>query len=130
MNDPAHLEIKRALDALLIRGERVAITAQILLEFQSLATRPLSANGLGMTTLEANSQAHVIEAIFPFLDETPSVYMNWRMLMHRYDIRGRQVYDARLVAVMLAHGYTHILTANADHFRRFSEITVVEPKDV
>ena len=33
-----------------------------------------------------------------------------------------------LVAVMLAHGVTHLLTLNPTHFRRFSDlITIVEP---
>lgn len=118
--DPAHAEIKRAIDALLRRGETVAITAQTLVEFQALATRPR----------EANAQARDMEAIFPLLDETPAVYVRWCALMERYDVRGRQVYDARLVAVMLAHGVTRVLTANASHFRRFVEISVVEPKDL
>ena len=128
--DPAHAEIKRAVDALILRGETVVITAQNLVEFQALATRPLEANGLGMTSTEANDQARDMEIIFPLLEETPTVYTHWRTLMKRYDVRGRQVYDARLVAVMLAHGITHILTSNAKHFRQFVEITVVEPKDV
>ena len=128
--DLAHAAIKRAVDALFLQGETVAITAQTLVEFQALATRPTEANGLGMSPVEANDQARDMEAIFPLLEETPAVYIHWRTLMERYDVRGRQVYDARLVAVMLAHGVTHILTANAGHFRRFAEITVVEPKDV
>lgn len=128
--DPAHAQIKVAVDTLILRGETVAITAQNLVEFQALATRPLEANGLGLTTAEANEQARDMEAVFPFLEEIPSVYTYWRTLMERYDVRGRQVYDARLVAVMLAHSVTHLLTTNAGHFRRFSEITVVEPKEV
>ncbi len=128
--DPAHAEIKRAVDALLLRGETVAITAQNIVEFQALATRPLEANGLGLTTAEANDEAWDMETIFPLLEEIPAVYTHWRALMERYDVRGRQVYDARLVAVMLAHGVTHILTTNASHFRCFLEIAVVEPKDL
>ena len=83
-----------------------------------------------MTTAEANDQARDMEAIFPLLEESPTVYTHWRALMERYNVRGRQVYDARLVAVMLAHGVTHILTTNVSHFRRFPEIVVVEPRDV
>lgn len=129
--DPAHEDVKRAVDTLLLRGDLVAVTAQILVEFQALATRPAAANGLGMTRAEANDQARDLEAIFPLLDESPSVYRHWRTLMEDYEVLGRQVYDARLVAVMLAHGVTHLLTMNPTHFRRFSDlITVVEPTDV
>ncbi len=101
-----------------------------MIEFQALATRPAAANGLGHTPAEANRQAQDIEAIFPMLEEGPAVYAQWRLLMERYDVRGRQVFDARLVAVMLVHSITRILTMNAPHFRRFTEIDVVEPKDV
>jgi predicted nucleic acid-binding protein len=128
--DPLYPAIKRAIDALLLRGDVVSVTAQNLVEFQALATRPVEANGLGMTPAEANQQAREIEAVFPLLEETPDVYLNWRSLMERYDVRGRQVYDARIVAVMLAHGVTHVVTTNAAHFRRFPDITVVEPQEL
>ncbi len=32
---------------------------------------------------------------------------------------GRQVHDANIVATMLAHGETRLLTANRSDFRRF-----------
>ena len=41
--DPAHSVIKHAVDTLLLRGEEVSITAQNVVEFQALATRPLDA---------------------------------------------------------------------------------------
>jgi len=128
--DPLHTMIKRAVDTLIVRGDVVMITAQNLVEFHALATRPLDANGLGLSSTEANKQARDIAAIFPLLEETPDIYTQWRMLMENYDVRGRQVYDARLVAVMLAHDVTNILTTNTAHFRRFPEITVLEPKDI
>ena len=40
------------------------------------------------------------------------------------------VHDARLVAAMLVHKLTHILTFNSDDFRRYSEIIVVNPKQL
>jgi predicted nucleic acid-binding protein len=39
------------------------------------------------------------------------------------------VHDARLAAVMLAHGVNHILTFNVDDFRRYPGI-VVDPRHV
>ena len=100
------------------------------MEYQALATRPTDVNGLGLTRAEANAKAFTIEAFFSLLPETADIYPHWRNLMNMYEVNGKVVHDARLVAVMLAHGITHILTANASHFRRFVEITVVEPKDV
>jgi predicted nucleic acid-binding protein len=128
--DPYHLEVKQAIDSLLLTGETIYVTAQNLVEFQALATRPVAANGLGLTPQEANESAQEIESVFPLLEETPAIYTLWRSLMESYECRGRQVFDARLVAVMMAHGVTHILTRNPTDFRRFSEIQVIEPSEI
>lgn len=130
--DVHHVLVRAAVDRLLLRGETVYITAQNLVEFRALATRPLAANGLGLPPEEASIRAQRIEAIFPLLSETPDIYVHWRRLADTYRVVGRQVFDARLVAVMLAHGVTHILTLDAPHFRPFAaeSITVVEPHEV
>lgn len=129
-HDPDYAAIRTAVLRLQARRDPVYVTPQVLVEFQALATRPAEANGLGMTTAEASRHAVRLEAVFPMLPDTPDIYPLWRALVDTYDVRGRQVYDARLVAVMLAHGVTHILTLNPSHFRRFTEITVVAPRDV
>jgi predicted nucleic acid-binding protein len=129
-SDPLHPIVVTASDTLLRRGEILHITGQNLIEFQALATRPVSANGLGLSGQEATAEARVIEGLFPLLDETPAIYPIWRTMVETHDVAGRQVYDARLVAVMLAHGVTDLLTLNPTHFRRFSAINVTEPQDV
>jgi len=48
----------------------------------------------------------------------------------QYQLQGKRVHDARLVAVMLAYNVTHLLTFNPDDFRRIEEITVVSPESV
>jgi len=45
-------------------------------------------------------------------------------------VSGRQVHDARLAAVMLAHGVSHVLTFNVEDFRRYPGIVTVNPHDV
>ena len=92
-----------------------------------MATRPESANGLGFTSEEAIVAAREIEELFDLLPETPAVYPQWRTLVARYAVCGKQVHDTRLVAAMLVHGVTHILTLNGTDFRRFPGITIVEP---
>jgi hypothetical protein len=48
-------------------------------------------------------------------------------LVANYDVKGKQVHDARLVAGMLRHNVSHLLTFNAKDFSRYSEISVIEP---
>jgi len=45
-------------------------------------------------------------------------------------VLGKNVHDARLVAAMLEHNITHLLTLNVKDFKRFDEITVVDPAEV
>jgi predicted nucleic acid-binding protein len=67
---------------------------------------------------------------FQLLDEAPAAFSNWLHLVASHAVTGKQVHDARLVAVMQAHGVTHLLTFNVADFRRYSDITVVHPDDV
>ncbi len=43
---------------------------------------------------------------------------------------GKQAQDAHLVAAMLVHKVTHLLTFNDSDFKRFTEITVVNPQNI
>lgn len=51
----------------------------------------------------------------------------WRDLIARYGILGKQAHDAHMVAAMVRHGLTHLLTFNEQDFARFSEIAVIAP---
>lgn len=53
----------------------------------------------------------------------------FRRLLLQYSVVGRQVHDARLVAMMLAWQIESILTLNDRDFRRFAPegITIVTP---
>lgn len=55
-----------------------------------------------------------------------------RRLGLRIGVSGMRVHDARLVAAMLAHGLTHILTFNVKDCQRYVPLgmTVVHPNDV
>ena len=102
-NDPLTAVARAATERLNQQGHLLFITPQNLIEFRAVATRPPTANGLGLAAEEATLQARAVQEIFPLLPDVPAIYDHWRRLMDRYAIVGRQVYDARLVAVMLAH---------------------------
>jgi predicted nucleic acid-binding protein len=124
--DPQYATISAALTLLQQQGETVYVTAQNLVEFHALASRPIKANGWGLTTAQATAERRKIEAIFPLLPETPGIYPLRRNLIDTYSVIGRQVYDARLVAVMQAHAITHLLTLDPTDFRRYAAIIIVE----
>lgn len=125
-----HVVAIAAVAGLLTQGHELYISAQNLIEFWSVATRPLSANGLGWDTNRTLTELNDIRSRFPFLDDTPDVFPNWLRLVSAEGVSGRQAHDARLVAVMESHSISHLLTFNTNDFRRYATITVVHPDEV
>lgn len=127
---PHHALAVNAIALLLARGDAVYLTAQNLIEFWSVASRPGEANGLGWPVTMVRLEIDRLLALFPLLDETPAIFAHWRQLVTDHQITGRRIYDARLVAVMLASGITRLLTFNGDDFRAFDEIVVTAPASI
>jgi predicted nucleic acid-binding protein len=124
----------RAVVELHRRGEALHVTPQNLIEFRNAATRPIAVNGLGLAVPDAEAKAAVFEAAFPLLAETPAIYPAWKALVAALPVVGKQVHDARLVAVCHVHGVTHLLTFNVAHFARLAGfgpgVVVVDPASV
>ena len=95
-----------------------------------MATRGLSANGLGLGHKNADRALRRFERIFPLLPDSPAVHEKWRKLVLEYEVTGRQVHDARLAAVMLIHGIERILTFNVSDFRRYRGIEALHPDQI
>ncbi len=120
----------RAVKTLLRQGESLNVLAQNLIEFWTVATRPESTNGLGMSPETALDYSLHFESAFQPLDELPGIYEEWRGLVSSHRVVGIASYDARIVAAMILHGIDKILTFDPAHFRRYSEVEVVEPPNV
>ncbi|MEH1940556.1 MAG: PIN domain-containing protein [Nostoc sp.] len=104
------------------------MTSQNLIEFWRSATRPAQRNGLGLTIAEARTELERLEGLFLVLPDVPEIYPQWKRLILQYGVAGVNVHDARLVASMLVHRLTHILTFNVRDFNRYtSEVTPVNP---
>lgn len=116
------------------RGEMLHLSPQVLIEYRNVATRPMAVNGLGLTPAQAATDAAAFEAKFPLLPDTPEIYPAWKAVVSALGIIGKQVHDARLVAVCHAHRISHLLTFNIGHFSRMatfgSGLVVVDPVTV
>jgi len=132
--DTDHLVAVGAALELHRRGKSVYVTGQNFVEFWNVATRPLGVNGLGLSVAETDSRLAVFEASFTLLEETPAVYPTWRSLVRDLGVVGKQVHDARLVAVCHVHGITDIVTFNTGHFARLASfwpgIRVIDPANI
>lgn len=129
-NDPHHAQVKQAITRIKRDGGTVYITPQVMIEFRAVATRPLDSNGFGMTAESADAQALRIARIFPMLPDRDGIYQEWVKLVRTYKIIGLRVYDARLVAVMMVHNISNILTLNPKDYRPFAGIKVIQPGEV
>ena len=116
------------------RGEVLHITPQVMVEFRNVATRPTAINGLGLSGVDTDALAATFEARFPLLTETPDIYPTWKALVAALGVVGKQVHDARLIAVCHVHAVTHALTFNVSHFTRLAAfapgVVVVDPATV
>lgn len=132
--DPCYDSAVQAVVQLHRRGEVLHVTPQNFVEFRNAATRPVAKNGLGLSPEAAEAKAVIFEATFPLLVETPEIYPAWKTLVNGLGIIGKQVHDARLVAVCHAKGLTHLLTFNVTHFTRLAgsppSVIIVDPPSV
>lgn len=126
---PLQTECQLALSRLLQRGDQSVLCTQAAIEFWSVATRPQTANGLGLDPSQAEARLQDFETLLVWLPEPPDIGSRWRGIVNRYGIRGRQAHDARLVAFMQSTGLTELLTLNAADFARYDGIKCVHPSD-
>jgi len=111
-------------------GETPFIFPQNLVEFWAVATRPIANNGLGWNIDRAEQELADLKTLFVVLPDTDAILPEWERLVVHHRVVGKQTHDARLVASMLVHGVTHLLTFNTNDFKRYDEITVVNPQGV
>jgi len=134
LTDTQHGVASQAIVELHRRGKVLHLTPQVLVEFRNLATRPIALNGLGLSTVDAEAQAAGFESAFPLLAETPDIYPAWKALVGGLGIIGKQVHDARLVAVCHVNAVRHLLTFNISDFNRMAGfgpgVVVVDPASV
>jgi predicted nucleic acid-binding protein len=127
---PLHSLVEGAVSKLALQGVELCFAPQNIGEFWNTATRPVERNGFGLSGLEAAEHVQSIERRMTLLPENESVYRAWRGLLLTHDVRGVQVHDAHIAAVLAVHGVAHILTFNGTDFQRFPHVVAVHPQQV
>ncbi len=92
--------------------------SQVIWEYLSVVTRP-SGDSEPLPMVDALADVERFVAAFDVLEDGPEVGALLGDLCRSVAIGGRQVHDANIVATMLAHGESRLLTANRSDFRRF-----------
>lgn len=123
---PSHEAAASFLDRLLREGALTCISPQVCREFLSALTRqPVQGKILSadesLVALKRWTDASTM------LDEDETVVAEWLRLVRKYQVRGKQVHDCNLVAVMRTYRVHRIATLNGADFQRFESEIAVEP---
>jgi predicted nucleic acid-binding protein len=127
---PMHGTAKQAVETLINRGEEIFVLPQNLYEFWAIAIRPRKNNGLELNADEARLHLEKFAIVFSLKFDIPAIYNEWKDHVYHHKALGKPSHDARIAAAMKVHGITHLLTFNTDDFKRFTDITSVNPIDV
>lgn len=125
-----HLQAQEAVARLLGQADTCYLTPQVLIEFWAVATRPVSANGLGWDVAKTLAEIDQLLDQFPLFKDTPDVFHHWLALVTSHTVVGKRVHDIRILAVMQTHGVSHLRTFNVDDFPKPPGITIVHPSEV
>ena len=127
--DTARQEFGRAraaLDEWPAHGTTLYTSGQILREYLCVATRPEERNGLGLSRADAIANVRALRGRLRLLAENEKATDRLLELLDSVECTGKQVHDANIVAVMLAHGVDTLATINVDDFVRFdNQVRVV-----
>jgi predicted nucleic acid-binding protein len=121
--NPWYQQAREWLAALQLEGRDLCVTTQILREYMVVLTRGDVFEKL-FSVDQVLVQIHALLPEFTVLDEPLTASELLRALVQRHQIRGKNIHDANIVAVMLAHSVRRLATFNSDDFQRFDEIVL------
>jgi predicted nucleic acid-binding protein len=118
----ANAAIERAQDA----GKILSARRQVLREYLAASTRLYQSVAL-LTLTQATADIMRLADDLRILEDGPEVWQSFKNLLQDGGFSGKQVHDAYLVATMLAHGESELLTNNAADFTRFgNRIAIID----
>ena len=112
------------------RDIELCYASQNLGEFWNVSTRPVDRNGFGLSIQETARRFESVVRNMTLLKEVEAVFPAWLQLMKAHEIRGIQVHDAHIAAVLEVHGVSNLLTFNGADFKRFPKVIAVHPQEV
>ena len=118
-----HQQARHWVSALQEDGIQLCVTPQILREYLVVLTRG-SVFEKSFSVEQVLAQMQAFLPAFALLDETRASAQQLQDLVRQYNVRGKQIHDANVVAVMLTHGIQRLVTYNRSDFERYAEIAL------
>ena len=106
-----HVQVMAALERARQEGQELWISRQILREYLATVTRPQRGTP-PLPIADALGDIDRFERDYNVAEDGPEVFSELCLLLARVPVGGKQVHDTNIVATMLAHGITRLLTFN------------------
>ena len=118
-SSPFHADAVAATTWLVQNGIDSWISRQILREYIASMTRPKPA-GPAVPLANVITNTRRLEHALAIVEDGPAVTAELLALLTAIPCQGKQVHDANIVATMMTHALSFILTHNTADFARFS----------
>ena len=106
----------------------LVLSAQVIREYLAVATRPVTANGLGMSTADALENVRQFRTLIRLLPEEKPILPTFLKLIETVPCMGKRMHDAHLVATAMAHRIRTIVSLNGEDLAPFaSEVALLTP---
>ena len=125
-SSPFHSVARRRLVEAHAAGTRLWISGQIVREYLVAITRGQTFSK-PVSPADAAASAKTIASQFTVANDTGDVGQQLLELVSQFDVKGKQVHDANVVATMLIHGVRRLLTHNVADFERFATLIEIVP---
>lgn len=117
---PLHHEARLALDRLWDDRAELVISHQVVREYIANITRPQTYSR-AVPIADVLAQVSDFRKTFLVLPEPANALDELIEIVRAVPVGGKQIHDANIVAVMLAHGVQELLTHNVVDFERYSD---------
>jgi hypothetical protein len=106
---------------------RFCIGLQNLCEFWNVSTRPAVNNGLGLSPEFTLRAIERIQLGFEVLPETVAVIAELTRILNAHRVWGKQIFDAKLVALLRAHLLDGMITFKVRDFVQYHGANPTRP---
>jgi predicted nucleic acid-binding protein len=125
---PGFKEARELFTRALASGVHLCVSGQIIREYLVVATRPATVNGLGLSFLDAIHNVQALQRRLVFLEESELVSSELLSLVQKYELSGKRIHDANIVALMHAERISLLISCDPKDFSLFSTIEVLPPE--
>jgi len=122
---PFHQATRQALKKVYQEKHELWISRQVLREYLVVVTRPQGFRR-PLSKDKVINRLHFFQQMFKIADDLPEVTNQLIELVKNYQVGGKQIHDANIVATMKAYNISNLLTYNISDFKRFEDIIQIK----